>query len=117
MCLGLVLTEVFVTRWQVTGSHRRNEPAWTAAVSARTLEHFGGLCIRARRILCQKLAPTCMVAIARNPDVLAEVIAFVLSDGATEFEVEYKDGEDHVVAFSGTVGVGVTAFRSDSDDA
>ena len=58
-----------------------------------------------------------MVAIARNPDVLAEVVAFVLSTGATEFEVEYKDGEEHVVAFSGTVGVGVTTCRSDSDDA
>ena len=58
-----------------------------------------------------------MVAIARNPDVLAEVVVFVLSTGATELEVEYKDGEEHVVPFSGTVGVGVTAFRSDSDDA
>jgi hypothetical protein len=58
-----------------------------------------------------------MVAIARNSDVLAEVVARVLSTGATEFEVEYKDGEEHVVAFSGTVGVGVAAFRSDSDEA
>jgi hypothetical protein len=58
-----------------------------------------------------------MVTIARNPDVLAEVVAFVLSLGATEFEVEYKEGEEHVVAFSGTVGVGVTTFRSDSADA
>ena len=58
-----------------------------------------------------------MVAVARNPDVLAEVVAFVLSTGATEFEVEYKDGEEQVVAFRGTVGVGVTAFRSDSDAA
>jgi hypothetical protein len=58
-----------------------------------------------------------MVAIARNPDVLAEVVARVLAAGATEFEVEYKDGEEHVVAFSGAVGIGVAAFRSDSDDA
>jgi hypothetical protein len=58
-----------------------------------------------------------MVALARNPDVLAEVVAFVFSTGATEFEVEYKDGEEHVVAFSGTVGIGVRAFRSDSEDA
>ena len=57
-----------------------------------------------------------MVAIVRNPDVLAEVVARVLSTGATEFEVEYKDGEEHVVAFSGTVGVGGAAFRSDSDN-
>jgi hypothetical protein len=58
-----------------------------------------------------------MVAIARNPDVLAEVVARVLSAGATEFEVEYEDGEEHVVAFCGAAGVGVAAFRSDSDDA
>lgn len=58
-----------------------------------------------------------MVAIARNPDVLAEVVARVLSTGATEFEMEYEDGEEHVVAFCGAAGVRVAAFRSDSDDA
>jgi hypothetical protein len=58
-----------------------------------------------------------MVAIARNPDVLAEVVARVLSTGATEFEMEYEDGEEHVVAFCGAAGVGVAAFRSNSDDA
>ena len=58
-----------------------------------------------------------MVAIARNPDVLAEVVARVLATGATEFEVEYKVGEEHVVAFSGAMGIGVAAFRSDSTDA
>jgi hypothetical protein len=63
------------------------------------------------------LALTCMVAIARNPDVLAEVVARVLAAGATEFEVEYKDGEEHIVAFSGAVGVGVAAFPSASEDA
>ena len=57
-----------------------------------------------------------MVAIARNPDVLAEVVARVLAAGATEFEVEYEDGEEHVVAFSGAVGVGVAAFPSASED-
>jgi hypothetical protein len=58
-----------------------------------------------------------MAAIARNPDVLAEVVGRVLATGATEFEVEYKDREERVVAFSGAVGIGVAAFRSDSDDA
>jgi hypothetical protein len=58
-----------------------------------------------------------MVAIARNPDVLAEVVARVLATGATEFEVEYRDGEEHVVAFSGAVGVGIMAFRAGSDEA
>ena len=58
-----------------------------------------------------------MVAIAKNPDVLAEVVARVLSTGATEFEMEYEDGQEHVVAFCGAAGVGVAAFRSDSDGA
>jgi len=49
--------------------------------------------------------------------VLDEVVDRVLATGATEFEVEYKDRQEHVVAFSGPVGVGVAAFRSDSDDA
>jgi len=38
-----------------------------------------------------------MDTIVRNPDVLGEVVARVLSTGATEFEVEYEDGEEHVV--------------------
>jgi len=52
---------------------------------------------------------------ARNPDVLTGVVARVLAAGATEFEVEHKDGEALVVAFNGAVGVGIAAFRSDSD--
>lgn len=58
-----------------------------------------------------------MVAIPRNPDVLAEVVARVLATGTTQFEVEYKDREEHVVAFSGAVGVGVVVFPADSGDA
>jgi hypothetical protein len=53
----------------------------------------------------------------RNPDVLAEVVARILAAGATEFEMEYEDGEELVVAFNGPVGVGVAAYRSDSDEA
>ena len=56
-------------------------------------------------------------AMTRNPDVLTQIVARVLAAGATEFEVEYKDGEEHVVAFNGALGVGVAAFRSDSEDA
>ena len=44
-----------------------------------------------------------MVAFVGNPDVLAEVVARVVAAGATEFEVEYKDGEEHVAAFNGPV--------------
>ena len=58
-----------------------------------------------------------MVALVRNPDVLAAVVARVLDAGATEFEAEHKDGEEHVVAFSGAVGVGVARFPSNSEDA
>ena len=57
-----------------------------------------------------------MVAIPRNPDVLAEVVARVLTVGATNFEMEYKEGEEHVVAFSGAVGVEVSALPSASED-
>ena len=58
-----------------------------------------------------------MVALIRNPDVLAELVGRVLAAGATEFEMEYKDGEELVVAFSGAVGFGVAAFPSGSEDA
>ena len=58
-----------------------------------------------------------MVAIIRNPDVLAEVVARVLDAGAARFELEYEDGEEHLVAFTGAVGFGIAAFRSDSEDA
>jgi len=58
-----------------------------------------------------------MTAKPRSPDVVAEVVARVLATGATEFEVEYKDGEEQVVAFRGAFGVGVAAFRADSEDA
>jgi hypothetical protein len=59
-----------------------------------------------------------MAAMSRNPDVLTEVVARILASGATEFEVEYRDCKEHVVAlFNGAVGVGVATFPSDSDDA
>ena len=58
-----------------------------------------------------------MAAIVRNTDVLAAVVARVLEAGAATFELEYEDGEEHVVAFSGAVGVGVAALPSDSEDA
>jgi hypothetical protein len=54
---------------------------------------------------------------AKNPEILTEVVARVLATGAAEFEVEYKDGEELVVAFNGAVGVGIAAFRSNTDDA
>ena len=58
-----------------------------------------------------------MIAIAKNPDVLAEVVGRVLAAGATTFEVEYKDRQEHMFAFNGAVGAEVAAFPSDSDDA
>ncbi len=53
----------------------------------------------------------------RIPDVLVEVVARVLAVGATEFEVEHKDGEELVLACNGPVGVGIAAYRSDTDEA
>jgi hypothetical protein len=58
-----------------------------------------------------------MVAIANNPDVLAEVVARVFSTDTTEFEMEYEGGEEQVATFCEAAGVEVAAFRSDSDDA
>ena len=57
-----------------------------------------------------------MAADSRNPDVLTEVVARVLAAGASEFEVEYKSGKEHVVAYRGPVGIGITDFPSTSED-
>ena len=51
-----------------------------------------------------------MIALVRNPDVLAEVVARVLDAGAAKFELEYEDGKEHVVAFNEAVGVGSQPF-------
>ncbi len=53
----------------------------------------------------------------RNQDVLAEVVALVLAADATEFEVEYKDGVEQVIAIKGAMGVGVAALPSSSEEA
>jgi len=58
-----------------------------------------------------------MIDRVRNPEVLAEVAARVLDAGAASFELEYEDGEEHVLAFSGAVGVGIARFPADSEDA
>ncbi|MFO0792529.1 MAG: hypothetical protein U0586_00530 [Candidatus Brocadiaceae bacterium] len=58
-----------------------------------------------------------MIDTVRNPDVLAEVVDRVLTAGAAEFEVEYDEGEEHVMALSGCVGVSIASFPSDSEEA
>ncbi len=52
-----------------------------------------------------------------KPDILTDIVAQVLSAGATEFEVEYKDGEEQICAMSGAVGFSVASLPSASDDA
>ncbi|HEU4345037.1 MAG TPA: hypothetical protein VFU31_26095 [Candidatus Binatia bacterium] len=53
----------------------------------------------------------------KTSDVLADVVSRVIAVGASEFEVEYKDGEERVFAVSGLVGVGIAAFRSQTEKA
>jgi len=58
-----------------------------------------------------------ILGMAGNPDVLGELVSRVIAAGTAEFEVECKDGKEHVFAFNGTVGVGIATFRSDSEEA
>ncbi len=46
-----------------------------------------------------------------------DVVAKILGAGATEFEVEYKNGFDRVFACDGPVGLGVAEYRSESSEA
>jgi hypothetical protein len=52
-----------------------------------------------------------------KPDLLANIVAQVLSEGATEFEVEYKDGEEQVCVMRGPIGFGILSLQSSSDEA
>ena len=49
--------------------------------------------------------------------ILADIVNQVLATGATKFEVEYKDGEEHVCVMHGAVGFGIAALPSSSDEA
>lgn len=58
-----------------------------------------------------------MIERVRNPDVLGALGARVLDAGAARFGVEDEGGEEHVMAVSGGVGVGIARFPADSEDA
>jgi hypothetical protein len=53
----------------------------------------------------------------QKPDVLTDVVAKVLSIGANEFEVEYKDGHEEICAMRGPIGFGVASLKSSSAQA
>ena len=55
--------------------------------------------------------------VSQESDVLVQVLSQVLATGATAFEVEYKDGEERVFAFNGSVGIGIAAFGSETAEA
>ena len=55
-----------------------------------------------------------VVDVRRTDLEIVSVIQKVLAAGGTEFEVEYKDGEEVIVAFNGPIGVGVANIQSKS---
>jgi hypothetical protein len=63
------------------------------------------------------IAPRPDATCSEKQDVLAGVVARVLAVGATEFEVEYKDGEERVFATHGPAGFGTGSFPTDSPEA
>src|SRR6478609_6319453 len=54
---------------------------------------------------------------SEKSDILADIVAQVLSAGATEFEVAYKDGQEEIFAMKGPVGFGIVSLRSSTDEA
>jgi hypothetical protein len=63
------------------------------------------------------IAPNPDAAGSDKPDVLAGVVSGVLHGGATEFEVEYKDGQEEICVMNGPLGCGIGALPSGSDEA
>jgi hypothetical protein len=63
------------------------------------------------------IAPRPDAAGSNKPDVLACIVTQVLSAGATEFEVEYKDGHEEICVMRGPIGFGIASLRSSSDEA
>ena len=52
-----------------------------------------------------------------KPDILTNIVVQVLSAGATEFEVEYKDGQEEVCVMRGPIGFGIASLPSSSEEA
>jgi hypothetical protein len=56
-------------------------------------------------------------ATSANPDILTTIVSQVLSAGATEFEVEYKDGHEEICVMRGPIGFGIASLKSSSKEA
>jgi hypothetical protein len=54
---------------------------------------------------------------SKNPDILTNIVSQVLLAGTKKFEVEYKDGEEHICAMHGSVGFGIASLASSSPEA
>ena len=54
---------------------------------------------------------------ANKPDILTSIVVQVLAAGATEFEVEYKDGQEEVCVMRGPIGFGIASLKSASEEA
>jgi hypothetical protein len=56
-------------------------------------------------------------ATPQKSGILTSIVTDVLSAGATEFEVEYKDGHEEICVMRGPIGFGIASLRSGSNDA
>lgn len=56
-------------------------------------------------------------AASARSDILTDIVARVLSAGATEFEVEYKDRHEEVCAMRGPIGFRIASLPSASPPA
>ena len=54
---------------------------------------------------------------SEKPDILTNIVAQVLSAGAIEFEVEYKDENEEICVMRGPIGFGIASLPSSSDEA
>ena len=50
-------------------------------------------------------------------NILIHIVDQVLAAGATKFQVEYKDGQEHICVLHGAVGFGIAALQSSSAEA
>jgi hypothetical protein len=50
-------------------------------------------------------------------EILTRIVSEVLTAGAVEFEVEYKDGNEEICVMHGPVGFGIASLRSSSEEA
>ena len=63
------------------------------------------------------IVPRQDAAVSDKPDILTDIVGQVLSAGATKFEVEYKEGQEHICVMHGKVGFGIATLQSSSSEA